>query len=120
MPYAPKSKEGYNMKKIILVSVCTAFFLLSSLPALAASKATAQGKALFEKHCAVCHPGGGNTIRPEKTLHRKALAEHNITTAKDIIKTMRNPGPGMPRFDKATIPDKDAQKIAGYILNTFK
>ncbi|MCC6346869.1 MAG: c-type cytochrome [Nitrospirales bacterium] len=107
------------MKRIILASVCTGLLFSSPLSALA-EKAAAQGKALFEKHCAVCHPNGGNTIRPEKTLHRKDLTENKITTAKDIIGKMRSPGPGMTRFDKATIPDKDAQKIAEYVLNTFK
>jgi cytochrome c6 len=33
---------------------------------------------------------------------------------------MRNPGPGMNRFDAKTISDKDAKEIAEYILKTFK
>ena len=40
--------------------------------------------------------------------------------AKDIIRNMRNPGPGMTVFDAKTIPDKEAKEIAGYILKTFK
>jgi cytochrome c6 len=33
---------------------------------------------------------------------------------------MRNPGPGMTKFEASTIPDKDAMEIARYILKTFK
>jgi cytochrome c6 len=33
---------------------------------------------------------------------------------------MRNPGPGMTKFDKKTISDKEARAIADYILKTFK
>ena len=32
---------------------------------------------------------------------------------------MRNPGPGMTKFDEKTIPEKDAHKIADYILKTY-
>jgi len=38
----------------------------------------------------------------------------------DIITIMRNPGPGMSRFDNDKIPDNFAKKLAEYILNTFK
>ena len=80
----------------------------------------AKGEALFKQHCAVCHPDGGNTITPQKTLHAKALAANNITKPEDIVKTMRNPGPGMNKFDQATIPDEDATAIAEYVLLTYK
>ena len=33
---------------------------------------------------------------------------------------MRAPGPGMPKFDKKALPDKDAKEVAEYILKTFK
>jgi len=77
------------------------------------------GKNLFKQHCAACHPDGGNVIKPDKTLHKEALAAHNIKTPEDIIGKMRNPGPGMSMFDKATIPDNEAEEIAEYILKTF-
>jgi len=77
------------------------------------------GKNLFKQHCAACHPDGGNVIKPEKTLHKEALAAHSIKTPEDIIGKMRNPGPGMSMFDTTTIPDNQAQEIAEYILKTF-
>lgn len=78
------------------------------------------GEAEFKEHCAVCHPDGGNIINPQKTLHKKNLEANNIKKPEDIIQKMRNPGPGMTQFDEKTIPDKEAQKIAEYILKTFK
>ena len=77
------------------------------------------GEALFKQHCAVCHVDGGNVINPQKTLHKKDREANNKKTAESIIETMRNPGPGMTKFDKKTIPDKTAQAIAEYILKTF-
>jgi len=78
------------------------------------------GESLFNEHCVVCHPGGGNIINPKKTLLHSDLAANNITKPEDIITIMRNPGPGMSRFDNDKIPDNFAKKLAEYILNTFK
>jgi cytochrome c6 len=78
------------------------------------------GEALFAQHCAGCHPDGGNTINSQKTLHRKNLESNNIKTPGEIVSKMRNPGVGMPRFDRNIITDKDANKIAKYILKEFQ
>jgi len=78
------------------------------------------GAKEFKEHCAVCHPNGGNIINPKKPLDKKSLAANKVKTAKDIINTMRNPGPGMTKFDAKTISDKEAKAIADYILKTFK
>ena len=85
-----------------------------------AATAAPSGEALFRQHCAVCHPDGGNIVKPEYTLHAKALAAHRIGKAADIVGRMRNPGPGMTRFDAATVSDAEATAIAEYILATFK
>jgi cytochrome c6 len=77
------------------------------------------GEELFAQHCTVCHPAGGNIINPEKPLHRKNREANGIKTAEDIIATMRNPGPGMNKFDEKTISDQEAQAIAEYVLKTF-
>lgn len=78
------------------------------------------GEALFKQHCAVCHPDGGNVVKAGYTLHQQALAAHNITKPDDIAKKMRNPGPGMTKFDETAVPDPDATAIAQYVLDTFK
>lgn len=86
----------------------------------AAVKTESKGATLFQQHCAVCHPNGGNIIKPAFTLHKKDLDAHGVKSANDIVGKMRNPGPGMTRFDAKTISDKDAKEIAEYILKTFK
>ena len=78
------------------------------------------GKKEFEEHCAMCHPDGGNTGNPMKTLGRKTLKANGIKNSKQIIARMRNPGPGMTRFDEKAIPVKEAKAIAEYILKSFK
>lgn len=83
-------------------------------------KTPANGETLFMQHCSVCHPEGGNIITPEKTLHKEDMDEFGIKTPEDIIKLMRTPGKAMKKFDAQTIPDKDAKKIAEYILKTFE
>ena len=90
----------------------------AAAPAPAAQAQT--GEALFKQHCAVCHPDGGNIVKPEFTLKNAALKAHNITKPADIVVKMRNPGPGMTKFDESTISDKDATAIAEYVLTTFK
>ena len=77
------------------------------------------GEGLYKQHCAACHPNGGNTIKPDKPLGKKALAKHKITKSEDIVKVMRNPGPGMNKFDQGMLSDDDAKKIGDYILLTF-
>ncbi len=78
------------------------------------------GEELFKKNCAPCHVNGGNVVNAAFTLHKKDREAHGVKTAKDIVGKMRNPGPGMTKFDKKTISDKDAMKIAQYVMKTFK
>jgi len=78
------------------------------------------GAQEFKEHCAVCHPNGGNIVNAKKTLSKKDREANGIKTAKDIVKNMRNPGPGMNKFDEKAISDKEAMAIAEYILKTFK
>ena len=88
--------------------------------AFASSALAASGEALFKQHCAICHPDGGNTVNPQRTLHKKDLDQQGIKNWEGIVKNMRNPGPGMTAFDAKTIPDQDAKAIAEYVLKTFK
>jgi cytochrome c6 len=78
------------------------------------------GKKEFQEHCAECHVNGGNIMNPAKTLSKKDREANGVKTAKDIIDKMRNPGPGMTKFDKKAISDKEAKAIADYIVKNFK
>ncbi len=78
------------------------------------------GKNEFNEHCAVCHPDGGNVINSMKPLHKKELKANGVKSSKDIIAKIRNPGPGMTKFDEKTISNAEAKAIAEYVQKTFK
>ena len=105
------------MNKLLAASVAT--LTLCSLAA-GAFAAASQGEAAFNDNCASCHRDGGNIINPSKNLKKMTLKANGIRSAKDIMAKMRNPGPGMTKFDKQTLPDEEAKEIAEYILKQFK
>jgi len=104
------------MKRIGAVIVCGAFVLSAGM-AVAAQKI--DGKKEFDEHCAVCHKDGGNIINAQKTLKSADRAANGVKTAGDIVKLMRKPGPGMTKFDKKAVSDKEAKAIADYIIKTY-
>ncbi len=108
------------MKKKLAVAaaaaLCAGGVMLSGVTARGADQS---GEALFKQHCVICHVDGGNIVNAQKTLHKKDREANNVKTVADILKIARNPGPGMTKFDKKTLSDKDARKIAEYILKTF-
>lgn len=99
---------------LFLLAACTA-----QAPQDAVVQATAEGKRLFLHHCSGCHPDGGNSKYPQKTLGRMVLKANGIVTVADVVARMRHPGEGMPRFDRQTLSDAEARAIAGYVLATF-
>lgn len=107
------------MKKSLVTAILFAAGVCS-LNAQADMEGKMDAKAEFEKHCAICHPGGGNSVNKAKTLKKEALKKNGIKSWKDIVAKMRNPGPGMTKFDKKEMSDKEAKAIAEYVLKTFK
>ena len=99
-----------------LGAACLALFCLTKTTHAVASA----GSLAFEANCSGCHPGGGNSVNPAKTLRVLTLRANGINTARDIVAKMRKPGPGMTRFDPKDLPEKQALEIAEYILDTFK
>ena len=105
------------MKKIIILALTlsTACLWLSTTNTAQA----ASGKDLFNQHCSACHPNGGNIIEPHDTLLKSARVANKVNSVEAIVGKMRNPGPGMSKFDANFLPDADAKAIAEYILKTF-
>jgi len=110
------------MKKVFTVTAAVLSLCVLATPGFSDTKKGEKidAKHEFEEHCASCHPKGGNIINAQKTLSKKALAANGIKTDKDIVAKMRNPGPGMTKFDAKAVNDKEAKAIADYILKTFK
>lgn len=116
-----QERQTTRMKKILcaLSIVATAGSFASGAFA-DQQKSKINGEAEFRKHCAICHANGGNIINSKKTLSKKDRETNTIKTASDVINTMRNPGPGMTKFDEKTVSNAEAQAIAVYILKTFR
>ncbi len=110
------------MRKGMVVTVCVLAVCSLAVTGFADTKKGQKidGGAEFKEHCASCHPDGGNIVNPKKTLKKADLEANGIKSWKDIVKTMRKPGPGMTAFDEKAVPDKEAKAIAEYILKTFK
>ena len=114
-------REEINMRYLVAMVMVAAMLCLYGMNNPAAAKEKVKsGEAAFKENCAVCHPDGGNIINPKKTLHKSDRDANNVKTVADIINKMRNPGPGMTKFDDKTISNDEAKKIAEYILKTFK
>jgi cytochrome c6 len=118
----PGKKEFYTggqemMEKVIITGIAAAVLLLGT--GGCSPQSGMNGEEIFAQHCAGCHPNGDNTINPQKTLHKKDLAANNIEGPGDIVSRMRNPGVGMPRFSPNVITNKDAGKVADYVLSKF-
>jgi len=105
------------MKKVLVITVA---MLSLSMFASVGFCDTKGAKQSFDKFCASCHPNGGNIMNAQKTLSKKSMAARGIKNEKDIVAKMRNPGPGMSKFDAKAVPEKEATAIAGYVLKTFK
>ncbi|QSV45793.1 c-type cytochrome [Geobacter benzoatilyticus] len=108
------------MKTISGTLTVFAVTALAGLAFAAGGKDSKKGEDLFRQHCMACHADGGNIINPAKTIGKETLKASGISDWKGIVKVMRNPGPGMTKFDVKAVPDKDAKLIAEYILKTFK
>ena len=114
--------KGGNMKKLAFLFLV--FIVVCSLPVAGVSAKEAskesKGERLFMKHCSKCHPDGSNVVTVTKSLNSKDREANTVKTEEDIIKLMRNPGPGMVKFGTKVISEKDAKAIAEYVLKSFK
>jgi len=108
------------MKLVLAVSLFLLVVCALATTGMTKEKEKGKGEELFKKHCVACHPDGKNIVNPKKTLYKKDLEASKIKTTEDIMKVLRNPGPGMIKFDEKTISEKDAREIAEYIMKTFK
>jgi cytochrome c6 len=103
-----------------LLAGAIGLFVLSAAETTAQAANAENGAAEFKSNCAACHPDGGNTMRPKKTLSKTDREKNGVKTTNDIINKMRKPGSGMTTFDVKRLPEKEARSIAEYIIATFK
>ncbi|NJN21277.1 MAG: cytochrome C6 [Leptolyngbya sp. RL_3_1] len=83
--------------------------------ALAAPPAPAQPPAaLFELHCAGCHPNGSNIIRRGKSLQPKALKRHGVDSVAAIA-TLITQGKGLMSAYGDRLSPEEIQTLAAYV-----
>jgi cytochrome c6 len=107
------------MKKLLFTATLLTVTTFAT-SALADGTGKIDGKKEFAEHCASCHADGGNIVNPAKTLKKIDREANGIKNWQDVVKKMRNPGPGMNRFEKKDVSDREARAIAEYIIKTFK
>ncbi len=108
------------MKKLVSLALAlSAACLWTPTTDTDTAQAASNGEQLFSQRCSACHPNGGNILNPQKALHKADREANKVNTVEAIIGKMRNPGPGMSKFDSNFLPDSDAKAIAEYILKTF-
>jgi cytochrome c6 len=117
LPLHQKEKDMTIKIAVFLLTVVLLFMFSTVL--YAENAAQNVGEEKFKVLCAMCHPDGGNVVNPKKTLHKADRESNNVRTADDIVKIMRNPGPGMTKFPEKYFPDDEVRKIADYVLKTF-
>ena len=110
------------MKRLAFLFLAFAVLCFLTVAGVSAEKVSkeSRGERLFKKHCSKCHPDGGNVVTVSKSLNPKDREANKAVTEEDIIKLMRDPGPGMVKFGTKVISEKDAKAIAEYIMTTFK
>ncbi len=109
-------RSGARFSVALLVAVC----MTVQAGCEAGRGSGKSGEELFMTYCSGCHPDGGNVKYPQKSLDRMTLAANGITTPRQIVRLMRHPGQGMKTFDRSTISDPDARKVAEYVMATFR
>ncbi|MBW2442146.1 MAG: c-type cytochrome [Deltaproteobacteria bacterium] len=103
------------MKKftlIILLFVSIALFAVVRLPM---AQNLTDGQKVFNDFCLGCHKGGGNVMKPQKTLHMSALEKYGINTV-EAVKKQITTGNGMPSFEKLLTAEQ-IENVAAYVLN---
>jgi cytochrome c6 len=78
----------------------------------------ALGKQVFDRNCAACHTGGGNTVLPDHTLQKAAIEKFldgglNITS---IVYQVQNGKNQMPRWED-NLEEEEIQAVAEYVYD---
>lgn len=102
-----------------LVILGLAAFVASGAPARKKAGNAAQGKALFDEQCAVCHDDTGTDrkLGPElKGLFKRAkMADGKPVTRANVRARIHSGGNGMPAFPDLTAGDLD--NLLAYLMS---
>jgi len=91
--------------------------LLFACPAESAPSSVTAGRLVYHRaSCAMCHPGGGNVVNPNKPLKGAAFAQKYISD-QELQKVIRQgvKNSSMPPFDKEKLSDAEMTNLIAYI-----
>jgi cytochrome c6 len=98
---------------VLLLTILIALIVIFNFPALAES--TDKGAKIFSVHCAGCHVNGGNIIRRNKTLKKKALQRNQMDSSSAIANIVANGKNNMSAYsDRLT--QQEIEAVAAYVL----
>jgi cytochrome c6 len=102
--------------KKLLTLVLVIFGLLTSTIILPASAVDiANGEQIFSTQCAGCHINGGNIVRRNKTLKKKALNKYKMDSMEAIISIVTNGKNNMSAY-KDRLNEQEIQDVSAYVL----
>jgi cytochrome c6 len=105
----------YKRIHAMVIVLLLGFALLSPAGVDAATlQASAEGAAIFERHCVGCHVNGGNIVRRGKTLKLAAL-ERNDVASPEAIAAIARDGVGRMSGYGDVLNDGDDQRVADWI-----
>ncbi|MGD0276412.1 MAG: cytochrome c [Syntrophales bacterium] len=87
----------------------------------AESNKSADGERLYAKHCASCHPNGGDIINPSIPVIGSPMLKSQEIFTKFNRNPLRPDGSKgiMPAFSKENISDQDMMQIYQYIIEVL-
>lgn len=92
---------------------------LTALPFLAAAAfagtAYADGAAIFDANCKMCHANGGNIMGKGKSLSKEDLATNGVNTQEAIAGLVSKGKAPMPGFE-GKLKAEDIAAVTAYVL----
>lgn len=74
------------------------------------------GQQIYSVNCAACHPGGGNSLQPDKPIVASPL-----TASQQMFEFwIRHPASPMPAFSEAKLPPDKLQALYEYVSNVME
>ena len=105
--------KKFGTKVLIIMTIV----LLITGMGLGAEKGKGKtGREEFQEKCAICHPEGGNVIKPDKPLK----GSEKLANFQTFQTWIRNPVPPMTSFPASQISERQARVIYDYILTALK
>lgn len=74
------------------------------------------GERVFLANCSVCHPQGGNVIKPQMPIY----GSPRLKDLKTFIKWIRHPDPPMPVFSPSKLSDQEAGELYQYAVHALE